>query len=304
MNYGYRLGSNGTGVEALQQQLMRLGYYHGRIDGDFGTLTEDAVKAFQSTANLNVDGWAGPDTLAAIRRTAIQFEPKVDGVPEDKDWFVDNVGMFYQHGGRVEYRQAHDHSGPMLADPQVLVLHYDAGRQASAVDILTRADDIYISAQLSLGRAGNLIQMLPLNYVAWHAGDGHALNNRVNYHGKSINYTAIGIEMENLGWLNKSDGENCWREWGGASSLKVPIDQCVEAVHPLRNQKFWWPKWTEIQYESMKGVIQAILDRYPSIVWIVGHDQISTQKFDPGPAFYMEHGGIKALVEEFGRKGL
>jgi peptidoglycan hydrolase-like protein with peptidoglycan-binding domain len=39
------------------------------VDGDFGTLTENAVKKFQSFKKLTVDGICGPDTWAAVDGT-------------------------------------------------------------------------------------------------------------------------------------------------------------------------------------------------------------------------------------------
>lgn len=61
------LGSYGSAVEDLQRDLRHLG--HPLIaDGDFGPATEAAVRAFQKSARLVVDGIAGPKTLIAIDR--------------------------------------------------------------------------------------------------------------------------------------------------------------------------------------------------------------------------------------------
>ncbi|MFC7391769.1 peptidoglycan-binding protein [Scopulibacillus cellulosilyticus] len=59
-------GSRGQHVSLLQDKLQRLGYYKGNVDGIFGTLTETAVKAFQSANGLSVDGMVGPNTRAAL----------------------------------------------------------------------------------------------------------------------------------------------------------------------------------------------------------------------------------------------
>lgn len=47
----------------MQQQLKKLGYYTGSVDGDFGSGTETAVKEFQEANGLTVDGKAGKNTL-------------------------------------------------------------------------------------------------------------------------------------------------------------------------------------------------------------------------------------------------
>lgn len=61
-----RLGSTGTKVRDLQQNLTTLGYYWADITGSFGSKTEAAVKNFQQKNNLTVDGVAGSKTLSAI----------------------------------------------------------------------------------------------------------------------------------------------------------------------------------------------------------------------------------------------
>ncbi len=62
-----RKGDTGSSeVRRLQQRLKDLKYYSGSVDGDFGTGTENAVKAFQSANGLNADGVAGSKTLARL----------------------------------------------------------------------------------------------------------------------------------------------------------------------------------------------------------------------------------------------
>jgi peptidoglycan hydrolase-like protein with peptidoglycan-binding domain len=60
-----RRGSRGPDVEILQQRLVELGWQLD-VDGDFGPMTEDAVKEFQSQNGLDVDGIVGPNTWAAL----------------------------------------------------------------------------------------------------------------------------------------------------------------------------------------------------------------------------------------------
>ena len=60
------LGSSGARVTALQQRLQQRGFDPGAIKGQFGAATELAVKAFQNSVGLRVDGQAGPNTIAAL----------------------------------------------------------------------------------------------------------------------------------------------------------------------------------------------------------------------------------------------
>lgn len=62
----YRLGSKGPEVERIQMRLKELGHYRGPVDGDFGGGTESAVKTFQKTTGLTVDGVVGPQTWKGL----------------------------------------------------------------------------------------------------------------------------------------------------------------------------------------------------------------------------------------------
>ena len=61
-----RLGDRGPVVIELQTLLFDAGYSPGPVDGIFGTLTERAVRSFQSANGLLVDGLVGTQTLAAL----------------------------------------------------------------------------------------------------------------------------------------------------------------------------------------------------------------------------------------------
>jgi N-acetyl-anhydromuramyl-L-alanine amidase AmpD len=63
-----RLGSKGWQVKRLQTLLRQHGVLplEAKLDGDFGEVTEAAVKSFQSRNGLNADGVVGPLTWAAL----------------------------------------------------------------------------------------------------------------------------------------------------------------------------------------------------------------------------------------------
>lgn len=61
-----RPGAEGPRVRQLQDDLVALGYSTGGVDGKYGPATERAVRAFQTSSGLVVDGVAGPATLAAL----------------------------------------------------------------------------------------------------------------------------------------------------------------------------------------------------------------------------------------------
>ena len=58
-----KIGSEGGAVRTLQTRLKSLGYYKGVVDGQMGTGTVDALKAFQKAHGLTADGVAGGGTF-------------------------------------------------------------------------------------------------------------------------------------------------------------------------------------------------------------------------------------------------
>jgi peptidoglycan hydrolase-like protein with peptidoglycan-binding domain len=62
------IGDNGSEVVALQKALKALGFYDGKVDGDFGTGTQAAVIAFQEAHNLDQDGVVGTATAEALNQ--------------------------------------------------------------------------------------------------------------------------------------------------------------------------------------------------------------------------------------------
>ena len=76
---GLKLGSTGSAVSALQQNLTTLGYYYGDVTGHYGSMTQTAVTKFQKARGITADGVAGTKTLEAIA-SAIK---SAGGVPSE-----------------------------------------------------------------------------------------------------------------------------------------------------------------------------------------------------------------------------
>lgn len=65
----------GDDVMVLQSRLHELGFDVGRVDGEFGPLTQEGLREFQRNMGLPPDGTAGPSTLKVFR----QLTPMVTG---------------------------------------------------------------------------------------------------------------------------------------------------------------------------------------------------------------------------------
>ena len=87
-------GSKGDEVKKLQSELKKKGYFTSEVTGYFGSMTEAAVKRFQTKTKLTSDGVAGAGTIKALFGTAGTSSKKVELL----DWWsgaskVFKIGM-------------------------------------------------------------------------------------------------------------------------------------------------------------------------------------------------------------------
>ncbi len=100
-----KVGSSGSEVRQLQRRLKDLGYYKGSVDGDFGEGTETAVRAFQNTNGLYVDGKAGTNTLnklysdsAKRAPTTVTATPRRTATPTPRATAVPDTDVYLEIG--------------------------------------------------------------------------------------------------------------------------------------------------------------------------------------------------------------
>ena len=93
-----KLGSRGNEVKALQEKL------NLKADGIFGPITEEAIKAFQRTNGLEVDGIVGADTLSKLnlsvnKRNIKELIVHCSATPEGKDFTVSQIREWHIQRG-------------------------------------------------------------------------------------------------------------------------------------------------------------------------------------------------------------
>ena len=59
----YRNGDEGAEIKKIQTALKEKGFYTGPVNGKFGPMTEEAIKSFQKSSKIEIDGIAGIVTL-------------------------------------------------------------------------------------------------------------------------------------------------------------------------------------------------------------------------------------------------
>ena len=58
----------GDDIASLQSQLSEMGFNRGKVDGIFGVDSESAVKEFQKSVGVKIDGRCGPATIMSMMR--------------------------------------------------------------------------------------------------------------------------------------------------------------------------------------------------------------------------------------------
>lgn len=160
--------------------------------------------------------------------------------------------------------------------PRFLIIHYTAnGSLQGAINEFTKKGSKK-SAHLIVDRDGTVVQMVPFNRIAWHAGVSQWGNER------SLNRCSIGIELVNWGLLER-DVDGLFYSW---SSTPIHADEATQVIESDR--AFWWHKYTPEQLEVCFN-LSRILYKHYGLEEVLGHEDVSPgRKVDPGPLFPMD----------------
>ncbi|WP_315853238.1 N-acetylmuramoyl-L-alanine amidase [Alteromonas oceanisediminis] len=162
--------------------------------------------------------------------------------------------------------------------PDTVIIHYTAGSSLDSA-VTTMCDpNNRVSAHIVVGRNGEMVQLVPFNHVAWHAG-------KSEWRGRTgLNQYSIGIEIDNAGPLSMNDDGQylSWfnRAYSGQSIFK--------GIHRNETEPSYWHAYTEPQIRAVFSLCQTLIHVYP-IKHVLGHEEVSPgRKRDPGPAFPLD----------------
>lgn len=114
-------GSTGGQVTAMQAMLIGFGYDLGKYgaDGDFGQITETALKKYQSEHKLQADGVCGPSTWTSLFSN--------DNAEPEKEW-VPDVGDIVNFKGDTHYGNPSAATGRSAAAGQAKITKVANGK--------------------------------------------------------------------------------------------------------------------------------------------------------------------------------
>ena len=229
-------GDSGEDVKLLQKALGI------KVDGSFGLETESAVKNFQGSHGLVIDGLVGPTTQKLIFGEELEKHL-------DSQITLNNFNIYYLD--KDEY-----HAGPNK--PEYLFLHHTAGGENPFAVVDQWNDDTRgkIGTEFLIGGPsvngkgtkydGVIIKCMPDGGYAAHLGD----NGSQNMHNNSV-----GIEVCNFGPLTKVG--NVFKTYVGTI---VHPDQVCDLGFKFRGFQYYH-KYSDAQIEALRELILFIKER-------------------------------------------
>jgi len=229
-----KIGSTGEDVKLLQRFLKL------KDDGDFGGMTEKAVKAWQKKNGLLDDGIVGKTTWNTMGLASTDLSERVS--TPSKDLLIE------------QYFLPKDEYLPGPTKKEFLFLHHTAGghNPYQVVDMWANDDRGKIGTEYVLGGQaasngnskydGKVIQCLPSGAYGWHLGD----NGSMHMHKHSV-----GIEVCNFGYVVN-----------GKTYAKTLVDlqQIVTLPQAFRGYKTWH-KYSDLQISTLRNLILFIANR-------------------------------------------
>jgi N-acetyl-anhydromuramyl-L-alanine amidase AmpD len=183
-----------------------------------------------------------------------------------------------------------------------IVLHFTAaGSGRATAEYFAKVSYEYQGKTYKVGAsAHNVIDRDGANYQcvnfadrAWHAGPATLWKGRkVDTNVENVNDWTIGIEIANWGQLKRDASGH-----GFLTYLDKPLlsgkpgqVQGVPATSPRAKDGTWWEMYPDLQIDAVIAAMKVIVHKYPNITRedVTGHENIQSNKADPGPFFPWE----------------
>lgn len=174
-------------------------------------------------------------------------------------------------------------AGPSI-EPQLIVLHSTLTRSLKRTVETLLDSSTGASVHFLIDRDGAVVQLVPANRAASHAGRDSRWGEF-----KGLNRYSVSIDFINLGQLNK-DGQETFKDYTGAV---VSADDVQAIDGPFETT--YWQRFTGPQLAIAQALAGELAKHY-KIQAIVGHcNVLPERKTDPGPAFPIEVFGNTVL---------
>lgn len=166
--------------------------------------------------------------------------------------------------------------------PTLIVLHYaGASSFKGVVSFLSQGIKTQASVHFVIDRDGTIVQLVPTNRTAAHAGQGIWMGQ------SGLNNRSIGIEFINEGRLQHNDGGEGSEgpRFFVSGGQKIPINEGI-GINGSDDVTVWH-RYTSSQIAAAEALARALAKAH-KISDIIGHCNIDARRVDPGPAFPLQ----------------
>jgi len=228
-----------------------------------------------------------------------------------KQW-LDNLGIVFKPLPKFRDLNKDDprdgylnsQARPLNSKVDAIVLHYTAGgdyiksswtwfAMPGTKPPPSRAGAASASAHFLVGRGGEIVQCLPLDIKAWHAGNSAMLDADTHEEVKWVNDFSVGIEIANFGFMTKVGNEYFLPREGEPKRYKREVygepreatQHYLESNEGLEFTAYWEP-YREAQVQAVIMLCKELVSQGIPANRIVGHQDIVIplqHKKDPGP---------------------
>jgi len=169
-------------------------------------------------------------------------------------------------------------------DPRYIILHWTAGGPGHTSVDWCKNPESNVSYHFVICRNGDVVQMVSLDNVAWHAGKSEWKGQ------KDLNKNSIGIGLANWGPLRQDGTTGLFHPYNPKYKGSIIPPKSVYQERPEIEDSVYvyFERYTTPQFYSLGLIIHALCQSLP-IVDVLGHSDVApTRKIDPGPALDME----------------
>jgi len=220
-----RNGSRGYAVQILQYQLNTLGFKLS-TDGNFGPMTESAVKIYQTRNGLGSDGVVGPVTQRSLQNNFIKMNIV--------DRFLPAHCYFAENTPKKRICLHHTVGGPMAINGVIATW---SGTRSIATTYVINGD-------------GVIYKVIPQNFWAHHLGLKVANNTQ-------LNKETIGIEVNAWGPVTLKNGRYM-NAYDRAYDMTYPIEKLDK---PFRGWNMW-QEYLDVQMYSLFLLIRHLCNEH------------------------------------------
>lgn len=232
-----RRGMKNGSVQRLQQALRALGHSIA-ADGDFGALTEAAVKRFQASNDLLADGVVGKLTAAVLDRRP-KGEPVPSPAPVPAPPAPTSKIIWPPQSGVPKYYGAVGQNQTMLSLPYPMKIAWDTKQIITRFSVHQKVHDSAARCFARIADAYDAAKRAEIGIDLF----GGCLNVRPIRGGSEYSMHSWGIaidfdpERNQLQWgrerarLAKSDCETFWRIWEDEGWLSLGRSRNFDWMH-------------------------------------------------------------------------